>query len=82
MSQLQALGSVLFTEYRRSIFLISILLFLSRVGALTLTLSIVSNLNIGSIKNTFLIEDILITKSQNVSYQLMRNSNHILKLYN
>jgi hypothetical protein len=48
---------------------------------LTLTLSIVSNLNIGSIKNTFLLEEILITKSQNVSYQLRRNSNHILKLY-
>jgi len=78
---LQALGGVLFTEYRVSVLLISILLFLSRVASLALTLSITSSIVANNVNKVFLVKEIFITKTQEVTYQLLRNPNYILKIF-
>jgi len=75
------LGGILFTEYRISILLASILLFLSRVAALALTLSVTSSITANNVSKVFLVKEILLSKSQDVSYQLLRNPNNILKIF-
>ena len=63
--QLRSLGAILYTEYRVSVILASLLLFVSRVGALAVTLFFP--------KNQFSIEEINSIKRQEPNNQAIRN---------
>jgi len=63
--QLRALGAILYTEYRVSVILASLLLFVSRVGALAVTLFFP--------KNQFSTEEINSIKRQEANNQAIRN---------
>lgn len=64
--QLRALGSILYTEYRVSVILASLLLFVSIVGALAVTLYFP--------KNKFSVEEINCMKMQDANNQARRSS--------
>ena len=63
--QLRSLGAILYTEYRVSVILASLLLFVSRVGALAVTLFFP--------KNQFSTEEINSMKRQEANNQAIRN---------
>jgi len=64
--QLRSLGSILYTEYRVSVILASLLLFVSMVGALAVTLYFP--------KNKFSVEEINSMKMQDANNQARRSS--------
>lgn len=64
--QLRALGAILYTEYRVSVILASLLLFVSRVGALAVTLFFP--------KTKFSVEEINSRKRQDANNQARRSS--------
>jgi NADH-quinone oxidoreductase subunit J len=69
--QLRALGAILYTEYKVTIILASLLLFLSRVGALAVTLFFP--------KNQFSLDEINSRKLQDVNNQVMRHPAFTIK---
>lgn len=69
--QLRALGSILYTEYKVTVVLASLLLFLSRIGALAVTLSFP--------KNQFSVEDINSRKRQDANNQTRRHPSFVVK---
>jgi hypothetical protein len=69
--QLRALGGILYTEYKVTIILASLLLFLSRVGALAVTLFFP--------KNQFSVEEINSRKRQDANNQARRHSSFTVK---
>lgn len=69
--QLRALGGILYTEYKVTIILASLLLFLSRVGALAVTLFFP--------KNQFSVEEINSMKRQDANNQAMRHPSFVVK---
>ena len=64
--QLRSLGAILYTEYRVSVILASLLLFVSRVGALAVTLFFP--------KTKFSVEEINSRKRQDANNQARRSS--------
>ncbi len=69
--QLRALGSILYTEYKVTVILASLLLFLSRVGALAVTLFFP--------KNQFSVEEINSRKRQDANNQTRRHPSFVVK---
>ena len=69
--QLRALGGILYTEYKVTIILASLLLFLSMVGALAVTLFFP--------KNQFSVEEINSRKRQDANNQAMRHPSFSVK---
>ncbi len=67
---LRALGGLLYTEYKITIILASLLLFLSRVGALAVTLFLSSD---SDSKNFFKVEDTPVRKRQDANHQVRRH---------
>lgn len=70
--QLRALGGILYTEYKVTIILASLLLFLSMVGALAVTLFFP--------KNQFSVEEINSRKMQDANNQARRHSAYVVKV--
>lgn len=68
---LRALGGLLYTEYKVTIILASLLLFVSRVGALAVTLFFP--------KKNFMIEDLTTRKRQDANIQARRHPNFLYK---
>jgi len=69
--QLRALGGILYTEYKVTIILASLLLFLSMVGALAVTLFFP--------KNQFSVEEINSMKRQDANNQSRRHPSFVVK---
>lgn len=67
---LRALGGILYTEYKSSLLIASVLLFLSRVGALAISLSLSSD---ALAKGRFFINQTPIIKRQDANYQSIRH---------
>ncbi len=65
---LRALGGLLYTEYKVTIILASLLLFLSRVGALAVTLFLPSSTSTG-----FKVQEVPVRKRQDANYQASRH---------
>jgi NADH-quinone oxidoreductase subunit J len=76
--QLRALGGVLYTEYKTSLFLGSVLLFLSRVGALAVSLSLSSD---SQTKNRFFVHQVSSIKRQDVNYQSIRHPDVLINAF-
>ena len=70
-SHISALGGVLYTEYKISIILVAFLLFISRMGSLTITLGLSKS---KKINNIFFITENILIKQQDSNYQVRRNS--------
>lgn len=67
---LRALGGILYTEYKSSLMIASVLLFLSRVGALAISLSLSAD---AISKGRFFINQTPIIKRQDANYQSIRH---------
>ncbi len=72
---LRALGGVLYTEYKVTIILASLLLFLSRVGALAVTLFLSSSTEI------FKVQEISVRKRQDANHQAMRHPSLLINSF-
>lgn len=68
---LRALGGLLYTEYKITVILASLLLFLSIIGALVVTLFFP--------KNHFSTEELLVIKRQDANNQTRRHPNFVVK---
>lgn len=78
IDHLRALGGVLYTEYKTSILLAAVLLFLARVGALTVAVSLSSD---SSTKGRFFVQNRPSLKRQDANYQAVRHANLVLNTF-
>lgn len=75
---LRALGGILYTEYKSSILLAAILLFLARVGALAVSLSLSSD---SLTKGRFFVDYFPDIKRQDANYQTMRHPSLVVNSF-
>lgn len=75
---LRSFGGLLYTEYKSSILIASVLLFLSRVGALALSLSLSAD---SIAKGRFFINSVSMIKRQDANYQSIRHPGLLLNAF-